>query len=88
MHPVDVNLLGGIMASVAVQVGHGTPRSAYIDPGTGSLLLQAAIAGIVTVPFVLRRKIAAGFDALTGRGRKSKKSDPTRGKGGGIFRSR
>jgi hypothetical protein len=64
MHPVDVNMLGGIMASLAVQFGHGTPRAAYIDPGTGSLLLQAAIAGIVTVPFVLRRKIAAGLSRL------------------------
>ena len=30
---------------------------AYIDPGTGSLVLQAVIAGIVAVPFFLRHHI-------------------------------
>lgn len=31
---------------------------AYIDPGSGSLVVQALIAGIVAVPIFFRRQIA------------------------------
>lgn len=31
---------------------------AYIDPGAGSLLIQAVIAGALAVPFLLRTKIS------------------------------
>jgi hypothetical protein len=34
------------------------PVFAYIDPGSGSLLIQAAIAALVAAPFVLRHQIA------------------------------
>lgn len=30
---------------------------AYIDPGTGSLIIQAAIATVLAVPFFLREQI-------------------------------
>ena len=30
----------------------------YIDPGAGSLLIQAVIAGVLTVPFFFRERIA------------------------------
>lgn len=30
----------------------------YIDPGTGSLLIQAVIAGLLAVPFVMRSQVA------------------------------
>jgi hypothetical protein len=36
---------------------HG-PLIAYIDPGAGSLIVQASIATVVAVPFYLRRQIA------------------------------
>jgi hypothetical protein len=32
---------------------------AYIDPGAGSLLLQAVIAGVLSVPFFFRRSLSA-----------------------------
>lgn len=35
---------------------------AYVDPGSGSLMIQAAIAaaaGVATVPLMLRRRISA-----------------------------
>jgi hypothetical protein len=32
---------------------------AYVDPGAGSLLIQAILAGILSVPFVFRTKLAA-----------------------------
>jgi hypothetical protein len=40
---------------------------AYIDPGAGSLFIQAAIATILVVPFFLRSQIRRGIDALRGR---------------------
>jgi hypothetical protein len=37
------------------------PLVAYIDPGSGSMLLQVLLAGVLAVPFFFRRVIA---DAL------------------------
>ena len=31
---------------------------AYIDPGAGSLIVQASIAAMLTIPYFLRRQIA------------------------------
>lgn len=30
----------------------------YIDPGSGSLLIQAVIAGVLAVPYLFRQRIA------------------------------
>jgi hypothetical protein len=30
----------------------------YIDPGQGSILIQAVLAGLLAVPFILRSQIA------------------------------
>jgi len=30
----------------------------YIDPGQGSLLIQAVLAGLLAVPFILRSQLA------------------------------
>jgi hypothetical protein len=79
MHNVDPNLLSVILAAVATHVGHEPPRPAYLDPGTGSLLLQAAIAGLVTVPFVLRRKLAAGLSWLRRSPSRTLESNPEKG---------
>jgi hypothetical protein len=38
---------------------------AYIDPGAGSLIIQATIAAVVAVPFYLRRQIARTVRMLT-----------------------
>ena len=40
---------------------------AYIDPGAGSLFIQAVIATILVVPFFLRSQIRRGIDAVRGR---------------------
>jgi hypothetical protein len=37
---------------------------AYIDPGAGSLIVQATIATVVAIPFYLRRQIARTFRML------------------------
>jgi hypothetical protein len=43
---------------------------AYIDPGAGSLLVQALIAGMVAIPIFFRKQIGRGVRAvrrMTGR---------------------
>jgi hypothetical protein len=39
---------------------------AYIDPGSGSLAIQAVIASALVVPFVLRSQIKRGVSRLRG----------------------
>jgi hypothetical protein len=39
---------------------------AYIDPGSGSLLLQAILAAIISVPFFFRRTIGGALSRLRG----------------------
>ena len=34
---------------------------AYIDPGAGSLVIQAIIAGLVSIPFFFRNAIRSTF---------------------------
>jgi hypothetical protein len=38
----------------------------YIDPGSGSLLLQALLAALLSVPFVFRRTIGGFWHRLRG----------------------
>jgi hypothetical protein len=40
------------------------PLLAYIDPGSGSLIIQAAIAAVIAVPIFLRSQIARAVRAL------------------------
>jgi hypothetical protein len=56
-----------ITAAMAASQGLPSHVLAYLDPGSGSLLIQAVIATAVTVPFVLRRRLRAGIDRLRGR---------------------
>jgi hypothetical protein len=37
---------------------------AYIDPGSGSLIIQAAIAAVIAIPIFLRSQIARAFQTL------------------------
>lgn len=39
---------------------------AYLDPGSGSLIIQALIAGIVAIPVLFRSRISAAVRALRG----------------------
>ena len=39
---------------------------AYIDPGSGSLMIQAIIAGIIAVPFFFRSRISSFVRAIRG----------------------
>lgn len=44
------------------------PFLAYIDPGSGSMLLQVILAGILAVPFFFRRMISDGWRRIRGAG--------------------
>jgi hypothetical protein len=39
---------------------------AYIDAGSGSMLLQVLLAGMLAVPFFFRRVIADGWHRIRG----------------------
>jgi hypothetical protein len=40
---------------------------AYIDPGSGSMLLQVILAGVLAVPFFFRRVITDAWHRVRGR---------------------
>lgn len=44
------------------------PLLAYIDPGSGSMLLQVLLAGVLAVPFFFRRAISGGWRRMRGDG--------------------
>lgn len=43
------------------------PELAYIDPGTGSLIIQAAIAAAIAVPLFFRHHIGRFLNVLRRR---------------------
>jgi hypothetical protein len=50
---------------------------AYIDPGSGSLIIQAVIASIVAIPFFFRHQIGRFVRAV----RRTDESDVTESRG-------
>ncbi len=50
------------------------PLLAYIDPGSGSMLLQVILAGVLAVPFFFRRVITDTWHKVRG-GNASKPSE-------------
>lgn len=44
------------------------PMLAYIDPGSGGMLLQVVLAGVLAVPFFFRRAITGGWRRMRGEG--------------------
>lgn len=43
------------------------PVFAYVDPGAGSLALQALVAGLLSASFMLRRSVRRGMDRIRRR---------------------
>lgn len=41
----------------------------YIDPGAGSMLIQAVLAGLLAMPFVFRSAVGRAVARLRGKGR-------------------
>ena len=42
------------------------PLLAYIDPGSGSMLLQVLLAGVLAIPFFFRRVIGDTWHRIRG----------------------
>jgi len=40
---------------------------AYIDPGAGSLIIQALVAALLSIPFFFRRTLSATLGRFRGR---------------------
>ncbi|HEX7196941.1 MAG TPA: hypothetical protein VF364_08930 [Candidatus Limnocylindria bacterium] len=53
------------------------PFLAYIDPGSGSMLLQVLLAGALAIPFFFRRVIGDAWSKVRGN-----RNDTTRSDGG------
>ncbi|MDF2735296.1 MAG: hypothetical protein K0S97_1919 [Chloroflexota bacterium] len=49
---------------------------AYIDPGTGSLIIQTAIAAAIAVPLFFRHQIGRFLSVVRRRGDEDKPSAP------------
>jgi hypothetical protein len=47
----------------------------YIDPGAGSMVIQALLAGLLAVPFFFRTQIGRIVQAIRGRRDESKVED-------------
>lgn len=48
---------------------------AYLDPGAGSLVIQAILAAALAIPFFLRSQLTAFVSRV--RGKRSETDDPT-----------
>ncbi len=46
----------------------------YIDPGAGSMVIQAVLAGLLAVPFMFRHAISRAVGRLKGRSTTSSES--------------
>ena len=44
------------------------PFLAYIDPGSGSMLLQVVLAGLLAIPFFFRRTVSDVWHRVRGNG--------------------
>lgn len=68
MTPLDPAGLGYSLSQLAsvMQPPPGGPPigPTYLDPGTGSLILQALLAALLTIPFLIRGKIRSGIGWL------------------------
>jgi hypothetical protein len=49
----------------------------YIDPGSGTLLIQVILAGVLAVPFFFRRVIADGWRRIRGEDTTTSSSSTT-----------
>jgi hypothetical protein len=65
----------GPLSSARRDVHNRAMHFAYIDPGSGSLLIQAIVAAVISVPFFFRRNIGALVQRV--RGSHGGKTTPT-----------
>ena len=62
-----------------------TPAHAYVDPGTGSMVVQMIIGGVVAAAFMIKTyyyQLKAKLRSLLGRGDEEAAAGPTAGESG------
>jgi hypothetical protein len=77
VRPAGASRMLRIALAVAALVGFSTPAHAYIDPGTGGMLLQlllGGVAGALVIAKLYWFRIKEGFQSIFGGGTKSEKS--------------
>jgi superfamily II DNA or RNA helicase len=52
---------------------------AYIDPGSGSLIIQAVVATVIAVPFFFRQQLGRLVRAVRGEGKAESSAAPDAG---------
>lgn len=67
--------LRAILYSLALALCVQKPAFAYIDPGTGSIILQAIIGGIAVAGFYFRSYLAKFVSLFKSKDRIEQKSD-------------
>lgn len=77
-----MSFLRAIGPAALLFIGLVGPAYAYVDPGSGSLLLQLLIAFAVGFMFYLRKFRQKVAEFLNLRGRKTKNRDVEPGEGG------
>lgn len=65
-----------ILAVGSLDPVHHAPLG-YIDPGAGSLIVQALIATVLALPFILRRQVHAAVDRVLRRSSEPEDVDPS-----------
>jgi len=66
----------GVAAAIAVALA-STPAHAYIDPGTGGMLLQLLLGGVAGAMVIVKlywQRIKEGFQSVFGGGEKVEQS--------------
>jgi hypothetical protein len=72
-------LLAGRSADSDLQEASMHLDPAYIDPGSGSLIIQAVIATLVAIPLFFRTHIARAAATFRGRGSNEETPSPVDG---------
>jgi hypothetical protein len=60
-------MLVAVCAAILCPSGHPAVPPAYLDPGSGSLIIQATLAAALSVPFIMRSKVRAFWARLRRR---------------------
>ena len=50
----QINIIGILLLLISVSIAASTPAHAYIDPGTGSLIIQSVIGAIAAIGVTMK----------------------------------
>ena len=73
--------MGFVVSVNALSMSASLPLCAYIDPGTGSLVLQVIIAVLLTVAYTVRLRMKRGMEMLFSLWRRGRRKGDDRASG-------